>query len=153
MTEIVRKFEIITKMIWVVEIQLLQEYECMKKCLITNLRNKFWRLPHGFIRVFNEQEEEFNYKKYEEIDGYKATYDEEGELHSYDDDPALISPHEDKYWMKNGLFHRLARPSVKYKNGEIEYWVEGNQYSFKDFNREGFNLKSHIKTEDLYKKD
>jgi hypothetical protein len=35
----------------------------------------------------------------------------------------------DRYWYKDGEYHRLDGPAVEWTNGRKEWWLDGKQYS------------------------
>jgi len=43
------------------------------------------------------------------------------------------SMHGIRCWHKNGKLHRLSGPAIIRPNGKNEYWIDGNQYSFKQY--------------------
>jgi len=51
---------------------------------------------------------------------------DKGEFHRDDDLPAFTYTSDlrkgDKFWYKNGVFHRLAGPAVEYTNDKINIW-------------------------------
>ncbi len=38
-----------------------------------------------------------------------------------------------RYWMKNGDYHRLDGPAIEYADGTKKYWIEGKEFSEKEF--------------------
>ncbi len=49
--------------------------------------------------------------------------------------PVLIRENGDTQWAKNGKLHRLDGPAVNWhwQKAKKEYWIEGTQYSEKDY--------------------
>ncbi len=79
--------------------------------------------------MFIEQEEDL--RKVIE-NGSIFYYNKEGEFHRLDG-PAAIYKSGNKFWMKNNKYHRLYGPAIEWWNGNKEYWIEGTQYSEKNY--------------------
>jgi hypothetical protein len=47
-----------------------------------------------------------------------------------------VYPNRDKYWYLNGKLHREDGPAIEYLNGTKEWWLNGEQLTEEEFNRE-----------------
>jgi hypothetical protein len=63
------------------------------------------------------------YKKFK--NGYKQVWLQHGVKHRDDDLPAVIDSTYGKSWYKNGLLHRIGKPSFIGVNGRLEFHEEG----------------------------
>ena len=66
----------------------------------------------------------------------------DGKLHRDGDLPAAIDADGTKFWRQHGKLHRLTGPAVEYSNGEVEYWIKGEELSKKQFEERIRCLKS-----------
>ena len=74
--------------------------------------------------------------------GTKFWY-QHGEIHrDYDDLPAVIYANGSKYWYQHGDLHRLTGPAVEFSDGEVRYWIEGEELSKEQFKERIRCLKS-----------
>jgi hypothetical protein len=48
-------------------------------------------------------------------------------------------------WYQNGLRHRLDGPAVEYSDGINEYWIKGELYSKKEFDKKIKSLNNQVK--------
>lgn len=60
-------------------------------------------------------------------------YYRDGELHRDGDKPAIIKPDGEKEYYKNGKRHRLSGPAYENAHGWKFYYVEDEEYNYKDF--------------------
>ena len=73
--------------------------------------------------------------KLHSIDGFPALITQKGTqiwykhglVHRENDLPAMIRLDGEKSWYKNDKLHRLNDPAVMYPNGNVEYWINGEQ--------------------------
>lgn len=68
-------------------------------------------------------------------DGTRKWWQDGGEckiLHR-EDGPAWIKPDGTELWLIKNQLHRTDGPAVVYPDGEVEYWVEGKEFSKEDF--------------------
>ena len=68
----------------------------------------------------------------EEANGTKEWY-QNGWLHRDNDLPAVEFTDGAKEWCQNGKLHRLIGPAVTGPNSTKEYWIEGKEYTEKEF--------------------
>jgi len=52
-----------------------------------------------------------------------STFNDDNQLHSFDDKPAIIMTNGTKYWLENGLWHRLDKPAMITNDG-IKCWFK-----------------------------
>ena len=74
-------------------------------------------------------------------DGSKSWF-QHGEIHRDGDNPAMIWADGTKFWRQHGKRHRLTGPAVEWENGKVEYWIEGDFLSKKQFEERIRCLKS-----------
>jgi len=65
----------------------------------------------GILKESKRRRDEINNKR----DSYKTVYS-----------------NGDTFWYKNDNPHRTDGPAIKYANGDIEWWLEGEQVTEKD---------------------
>jgi hypothetical protein len=59
-----------------------------------------------------------------------------GKHHREDGPASIFADGSVRYWCKNGKKHRLDGPACVYKNGPPdEYWIDGKEYSLKEWMR------------------
>ena len=49
------------------------------------------------------------------------------------DGPAYITLSGCEAWFQNNRFHRLDGPALIYSGGNVEFYIEGRQYSWNEF--------------------
>jgi hypothetical protein len=82
-------------------------------------------------------------------DGPAVIYEDESKKYWYkngkmhkEDGPAVIYKDESKkFWYKKGKMHREDGPAVEWANGDKEWYLEGIQYTKKEFNNKIKELK------------
>jgi len=78
------------------------------------------------VKYFKEEFEN-KVNKYNTVkhDDRIETLNDKGELHSFDGKPAVDWSNGDKFWYKNGKFHRVGGPAVEWNDGVKEWFKEG----------------------------
>ena len=66
--------------------------------------------------------------------GHKYTF-KDNELHSYNGKPAIEYSNGDKYWYRNGKYHRLYGHAIEYRNGNKSWYLFNKHYSESEYNK------------------
>ena len=44
-----------------------------------------------------------------------------------------IDEYGNKYWHLNDQLHRIDGPAIEYINGDMEWWLDDNEYTFEEW--------------------
>jgi hypothetical protein len=73
---------------------------------------------------------------YIDDDGTRMWYDTNGKLHRDGDLPADVCRYGSQYWYQHGIRHRETGPAVIWSDGDVQFWLNNDEYSIDEWAEE-----------------